>query len=176
MNLLVASAFVLLHVTVTLSQRYAERNPLPVDTLPFDDNYYDEDYTEGYDFYEDKDIYRWNVDEFPHPQDTFRFCNRMKPSYVCDPDQVLKKEDADKLDTFILQLYKDTPCICNDCRNETGGIIIGIALLKHMFQPYNKSQLEHRVTNSGEIMEIKCLFQLSTIFTYIMFYIAVVLT
>ncbi|GFR19661.1 uncharacterized protein TNCT_316901 [Trichonephila clavata] len=94
MNLLFTSALIIFHVSAIFCQRYADRNPLPVDTLPFSDNYYDEDYTEGYDFLEDKDIYRWNVEEFPHPQEKFRYCNRMKASYICDPDQVLTRDEG----------------------------------------------------------------------------------
>ncbi|GBL88082.1 hypothetical protein AVEN_133732-1 [Araneus ventricosus] len=138
MKLFITCGLFILYASSSAGQRYAERNPLPVDTIPIDENYYDEDYLEGYDFYENKDIYRWNVDKFPHPQEMYKFCNRLKPSYVCDPDQVLEKEEADKLDTFIKQLYRETPCICDDCSNETGGIIVGIALLKYMFQPYNQ--------------------------------------
>ncbi|GFS35248.1 uncharacterized protein NPIL_570361 [Nephila pilipes] len=137
MKLFVTSALIALHVVAVFCQRYADRNPLPVDTLPFSDNY-DEDYTEGYDFLEDKDIYRWNVNEFPHPQEHFRYCNRMKASYICDPDQVLTRDEADKLDVYIRKLYKETPCICTECKGDSGGIIVGIALLKHMFQPYNQ--------------------------------------
>ncbi|GFU63560.1 uncharacterized protein TNCV_4256011 [Trichonephila clavipes] len=138
MNLFFTSALIILHVSAIFCQRYADRNPLPVETLPFSDNYYEEDYTEGYDFLEDKDIYRWNVEEFPHPQENFRYCNRMKASYICDPDQVLTRDEADKLDAYIRKLYKETPCICSECKSDSGGIIVGIALLKHMFQPYNQ--------------------------------------
>ncbi|XP_015920908.1 uncharacterized protein [Parasteatoda tepidariorum] len=115
-------------------QRYADRTPIPV---PINDAY-DEYYSEAYDFDDKKDIYRWNVDEIPHPQDNFRFCNRMKTSYICDPDMILDKEQADKLDANIRQLFKETPCICDRCDGEEGGIVIGIALLKYVFQPYNE--------------------------------------
>lgn len=86
---------------------------------------------------EGPDVYKWNVEEFPHPMITPRFCNRFKPSHVCDPDLVLEKEQADLLDSSIQKLYRETPCICDACSDGDGGIVVGIALLKHMYHPYN---------------------------------------
>ncbi|KAG8180808.1 hypothetical protein JTE90_008593 [Oedothorax gibbosus] len=118
-------------------QGYYERNPLPVETLSSLN--YEEDYTEGnYDFQDQ--VYRWNVAEYPHPQRHFKFCGRMSESFVCDPDSVLEKEQADKLDASIRQLYQGTPCICGqaNCKEGDGGIVVGIALLKTLYQPYNQ--------------------------------------
>ncbi|XP_054716044.1 uncharacterized protein LOC129225608 [Uloborus diversus] len=131
------SLFIFAFISLTSGQQYAERNPIPADTLPILDDY-DYDATDGYDFNDEQDIYRWNINDYPHPRENPRYCNRLKPSNICDPDSVLEKEQADRLDSFIKSLYQETPCICDTCEPGEGGIVIGIALLKHMYQPYNE--------------------------------------
>lgn len=82
--------------------------------------------------------WRWNVGEFPNPQTHPKYCQRYVPSNVCDPDSILTKEEADNLDTAIRRLYNDTSCLCPGCSSSSGGIIIGIAVMKHIFLPYNE--------------------------------------
>lgn len=82
-------------------QRYAERNVLPADTYPTS-NTDDYDYYAEYGFEEEEaNVYKWNVEEYPHPRNRSRYCNRLKPSNVCDPDGVLRKEHGEFLDVSV---------------------------------------------------------------------------
>ncbi|KAH7944403.1 hypothetical protein HPB52_019052 [Rhipicephalus sanguineus] len=36
----------------------------------------------------------WRVDEYPHPLTQPRYCNRYRPSFVCDPDRVMSKKQG----------------------------------------------------------------------------------
>ncbi|KFM57934.1 hypothetical protein X975_17401, partial [Stegodyphus mimosarum] len=133
---LVVTLFIF-HVHLTTCQRYADRSPIPPDNFPVDDHY-EEDYSEGYDFNEETEIYRWNVEAYPHPRENPPYCNRIKPSTICDPDSVLKKEELNKLEVAVQTLYKDSACICDVCNANDGGIVVGIALLNNLFRPYNE--------------------------------------
>ncbi|XP_035219362.1 uncharacterized protein LOC118192481 [Stegodyphus dumicola] len=130
-------ALFIFHVHLTTCQRYADRNLIPPPNIPTD-YHYEEDYSEGYDFMEEPGFHRWNVEVYPHPRENPPECHRIKPSTICDPDSVLQKEELDKLEVAVQTLYKDTACICDVCDANDGGIVVGIALLKHLFQPYNE--------------------------------------
>ncbi|KAL3238832.1 hypothetical protein MRX96_021862 [Rhipicephalus microplus] len=54
----------------------------------------------------------WRVDEYPHPLTQPRYCNRYRPSFVCDPDRVMTKKQADALDGIIERIRNETLCIC----------------------------------------------------------------
>lgn len=87
---------------------------------------------------EKADVWRWNVEDFPNLRTQPKFCERFVPSNVCNPDKILTKEEADDLDYAIRRLNNDTPCVCPDCSSSSGGIVLGIAVMEHIYLPYNE--------------------------------------
>lgn len=85
-------------------------------------------------------LWRWRVEEYPHPVTQPRYCNRYAPSFVCDPDRVIGKKQADALDRLIERIRNETLCICPTCE-KTGskprGITLGVALMENMEQHKN---------------------------------------
>lgn len=42
------------------------------------------------------EIINWNKEDFPNPLLKPFYCNRARPSYVCDPDDLLSKSEGKK--------------------------------------------------------------------------------
>lgn len=83
-------------------------------------------------------IYNWNKEEYPNPQQSPKFCQRSHPSLVCDPDSILTKEQAEKLDQLTAQTSNNlTKCYCQVCPEGEGGVVVGVALAKNIFRAYN---------------------------------------
>lgn len=81
----------------------------------------------------------WRVDEYPHPITQPRYCNRYRPSFVCDPDRVINKKQADALDGIIERIRNETLCICPTCgKSHTRGITLGVAIMEHIHRPKNQ--------------------------------------
>lgn len=80
----------------------------------------------------------WSVDEYPHPMRQPRYCNRYRASFVCDPDRVINKKQADSLDRIIERIRNETLCICSTCGNsQSRGITLGVAIMEHIHRPHN---------------------------------------
>ncbi|XP_070380280.1 uncharacterized protein [Dermacentor albipictus] len=81
----------------------------------------------------------WRVDEYPHPITQPRYCNRYRPSFVCDPDRVINKKQADALDAIIERIRNETLCICPTCgKAHARGITLGVAIVEHINRPKNQ--------------------------------------
>lgn len=81
----------------------------------------------------------WRVSEYPHPMKQPRYCNRYRASFVCDPDRVIGKKQADALDGIIERIRNETLCICSACgRSPARGITLGVAIMEHVHRPHNK--------------------------------------
>lgn len=80
----------------------------------------------------------WSVDEYPHPMTQPRYCNRYRASFVCDPDRVINKKQADSLDRIIEHIRNETLCICPVCgKSQARGITLGVAIMEHIHRPHN---------------------------------------
>ncbi|XP_037523101.1 uncharacterized protein LOC119400180 [Rhipicephalus sanguineus] len=81
----------------------------------------------------------WRVDEYPHPLTQPRYCNRYRPSFVCDPDRVMSKKQADALDGIIERIRNETLCICPTCgKSHARGITLGVAIMEHVHRANNQ--------------------------------------
>lgn len=81
----------------------------------------------------------WRVNEYPNPMKQPRYCNRYRASFVCDPDRVIGKKQADALDAIIERIRNETLCICSNCgRSPARGITLGVAIMEHVHRPHNK--------------------------------------
>jgi hypothetical protein len=43
---------------------------------------------------EEDDNWFWNKEDYPNPYEKPPYCRRTKPSFVCDPDQILSKKEG----------------------------------------------------------------------------------
>lgn len=73
---------------------------------------------------------------YPNPQDDPGECGRNKPSYLCDPNQILNPGEADQLDREIERVMNETDCPCSyescSSRKYRKGYKIAVALIKKM--------------------------------------------
>ncbi|XP_054711763.1 uncharacterized protein LOC129221322 [Uloborus diversus] len=69
--------------------------------------------------------------EFPNPQKEWRLCGRYKPSFVCDPDFILERGDAERLDHLADDFRRSTSCMCRPC---SSGISVGIFIKSNLSQ------------------------------------------
>ncbi|KAL1443509.1 hypothetical protein MTO96_007420 [Rhipicephalus appendiculatus] len=75
----------------------------------------------------------------PHPLTQPRYCNRYRPSFVCDPDRVMSKKQADALDGIIERIRNETLCICPTCgKSHARGITLGVAIMEHVHRANNQ--------------------------------------
>lgn len=93
--------------------------------------------------------FSWNMQEYPNPQTNPKFCNRSSPSLLCDVDHLLTVEQANKLEQLMGQTGNVSRCYCKECPTTTTvggrptsahGIQVAIALVRHIFRPYNSPQ------------------------------------
>jgi len=85
----------------------------------------------------DEEVYQWDADIYPNltSHKNAKFCTGAKrnpPSSVCDPDQVLHKHEAIKLDQLINEINNNTKCVCDRCPPHRPGFNIKVALIKHI--------------------------------------------
>lgn len=80
--------------------------------------------------YASNELQKWAYTDYPNPFLDPHKCSRTDPSYVCDPDKILNKEEADQLDFTIKRIRNDTSCICRECKLQDPGITVAIALMK----------------------------------------------
>lgn len=66
---------------------------------------------------------------YPNPLKQHSMCYRRRPSFICDPDNLLSWNDAERLDFLLNNIRNTTPCLCPACPMESpSGISIGIFL------------------------------------------------
>ncbi|EEC06135.1 hypothetical protein IscW_ISCW018256, partial [Ixodes scapularis] len=96
----------------------------------------------------------WRVEDYPHPIRHPRYCNRYSASFVCDPDRVIGKKQADALDRLIERIRNETLCICPSCGgrgSENRGITLGVALMENM-QPQPNMPMSETVRLFAETL------------------------
>jgi hypothetical protein len=81
----------------------------------------------------------WKKEDFPNPLKDPEKCGRHKDkqTFICDPDNMLTKSEADQLDELIEQILSNTTCVCGKkaCgeKNEShNGFSIAIAFVNRM--------------------------------------------
>ena len=73
----------------------------------------------------------WVKEEFPNPTKDLRSCGRRgKASWICDPDNVLSYETANKVEELLYSVGKNTVSGCSS--DEKAGFQIGVAVFKKM--------------------------------------------
>ncbi|KAG8201773.1 hypothetical protein JTE90_012831 [Oedothorax gibbosus] len=70
--------------------------------------------------------------EFPNPQREWRMCGRTKASYICDPDFILERSEAERLDQIARDIRRVTACICPKCSKDDPGISVGIFVRRNI--------------------------------------------
>lgn len=85
----------------------------------------------------------WTVTSYPNPLRYPKKCNRSQKSFICDPDSILLKYQADRLNEIMIRIQAKTICVCQQCPEKLMvGFTVGIALMKKMFRPYNEPQMK----------------------------------
>ncbi|XP_078586237.1 uncharacterized protein LOC144868136, partial [Branchiostoma floridae x Branchiostoma japonicum] len=76
----------------------------------------------------------WTPGKYPDPFRQPRLCGRVNrtSSFVCDPDGILTRTEADDLDLLLFTTLRDTHCPCESCPGENDGYNIAVALMKRM--------------------------------------------
>lgn len=75
----------------------------------------------------------WKASEFPNPNRDVESCGRGGvKSWICDPDIVLKKEEADILEEKLRNIHYETDSGCGGSFGRKSGYEIGVALVKNM--------------------------------------------
>ena len=41
-----------------------------------------------------EELWYWNKEDYPNPHEQPPYCRRTRPSYICDPDQVLSRKEG----------------------------------------------------------------------------------
>lgn len=78
-------------------------------------------------------LFSWKLDKFPNPNKDVNKCGRVGvKSWVCDPDEVLKKEEADTLEGWLMSIYHETDSGCGTSHKGKRGYEVGIAVVKSM--------------------------------------------
>lgn len=71
---------------------------------------------------------------YPDPMKNPTTCNRVGPSYICDPDRIIVPYEADQLNSLLANTVNETRCPCSrySCSRYPEGYKIGIALTKQI--------------------------------------------
>ncbi|GFQ64805.1 uncharacterized protein TNCT_412111, partial [Trichonephila clavata] len=73
-------------------------------------------------------------------------CGMPRPSFVCDPEFILTRGDAEKLDQIATEFRKSTSCICPKCTDDIGvslGIFIRHNVSKEVMMNIHGSSSQH---------------------------------
>ena len=80
---------------------------------------------------EGSSTHEWLKEDFPNPTKDLGSCGRRgKVSWICDPDEVLSYETANKVEELLYSVGKNTASGCSS--GEKAGFQIGVAVLKEM--------------------------------------------
>ncbi|KAI8502861.1 hypothetical protein Bbelb_195630 [Branchiostoma belcheri] len=63
-------------------------------------------------------VTKWWVEQYPHPQTDFKRCGRPGPSWLCDPNRILTKSEANDIENIVLNVssIRATPCPPKDVK------------------------------------------------------------
>ena len=74
----------------------------------------------------------WQKEQFPNPARDIEACGRRgKVSWICDPDNILSYETANKVEELLFSVRKNTVSGCSTS-SENPGFQIGVAVMKKM--------------------------------------------
>ena len=85
----------------------------------------------------------WQADTYPNPRNQFSLCNRDKPTWVCDPNNLLQKNEADTLNFVLEEMHsKYTPCPCSAylCEKKPHGFYMTVILAQEILTGTNTSR------------------------------------
>jgi len=77
----------------------------------------------------------WRKEDFPNPLKEPVKCGRRtnKQTFICDPDNILSKQEADSLDEQIGKTLSNTTCVCGQvCEESDAGFSIAIAMVNRI--------------------------------------------
>ncbi|XP_064628748.1 uncharacterized protein LOC135488187 [Lineus longissimus] len=79
----------------------------------------------------------WDVKDFPNPRYDVNKCGRRGlSSFVCDPNNVLSTNDANRIDDAIRSVQRSTPCECDTCSGGKGrGFSMAVAIVPWLKLP-----------------------------------------
>ncbi|XP_038050792.1 uncharacterized protein LOC119723947 [Patiria miniata] len=100
-------------------------------------------------------------DVYPNPQeDLYRCGRRGRPSWVCDPDQVLSFNEAEDVNTALGNIRLETDCSCSNsalCSNHSShGFSVAVAVMS--FIPTTRAQLISASTYAKYLREHEWLY------------------
>ncbi|KAH9425617.1 hypothetical protein DERP_004831 [Dermatophagoides pteronyssinus] len=103
-------------------------------------------------------VYQYKPEEYPSLMTNPKLCSgsfRNPPTSVCDPDNIIKPEDAKKLDELINEKQNQTACLCPPCpQKNPNGLLIKIALVRAINLSPNQS-IEKSVEQFAERTRLK---------------------
>ncbi|KAL3883748.1 hypothetical protein ACJMK2_029982 [Sinanodonta woodiana] len=83
----------------------------------------------------------WRPEEFPHPLTEFAKCGQPRPSYLCDPNNIVSKKYSDFIEYHLNRVPNVTSCPCSTwhCEHTTKpeGYKIAIAVMMKMRNDYD---------------------------------------
>ncbi|XP_066273155.1 uncharacterized protein [Branchiostoma lanceolatum] len=93
----------------------------------------------------------WTPEAYPNPQTQPALCGRpntyRNSSWICDPDGILTRWQADELDEYLESVRWETPCPCDVCDGVADGYNIAVALLRSMTVTDKSHNVSYRAQN-----------------------------
>ncbi|CAH1253835.1 Hypp1254 [Branchiostoma lanceolatum] len=93
----------------------------------------------------------WTPEAYPNPQTQPALCGRpntyRNSSWICDPDGILTRWQADELDEYLESVRWETPCPCDVCDGVADGYNIAVALLRTMTVTDKSHNVSYRAQN-----------------------------
>ncbi|KAI8480997.1 hypothetical protein Bbelb_390590 [Branchiostoma belcheri] len=93
----------------------------------------------------------WTPEAYPNPQTQPALCGRANTfrnsSWICDPDGILTRWQADELDEYLESVRWETPCPCDVCDGVADGYNIAVALMKSMTVTDKSHNVSYRAQN-----------------------------
>lgn len=78
----------------------------------------------------------WKPDNFPNPKRDVDTCGRGFASSICDPDNVLKRKEADEIEGAIMDVAQgEEPFTVRPCGDRPEGYHVGVAIMRKMDIP-----------------------------------------
>ncbi|XP_074662334.1 uncharacterized protein LOC141914894 [Tubulanus polymorphus] len=97
----------------------------------------------------------WHVLDYPNPQVNITKCGRrVRRSWICDPNNLLKFEEANELDSLIADIQRDTLCPCSRdiCYRDGRGYVISIALVNKLTTDSRQQGMAQQVENGRKFV------------------------
>ncbi|XP_035667249.1 uncharacterized protein LOC118409943 isoform X2 [Branchiostoma floridae] len=93
----------------------------------------------------------WTPEAYPNPQTQPALCGRpntyRNSSWICDPDGILTRWQADELDEYLESVRWETPCPCDVCDGVADGYNIAVALMRSMAVTDKSHNVSYRAQN-----------------------------